>query len=299
MQPDRRFSSYNNKQAGNQKSTMCTQREFGTPLPLNWQNSLPMRTLDMYEDWKNHEEYLSSHMNNILRDLAPKDYLSSLYIIKQRGNPRRLDELIEISAKLMDWSTKHKFSDNTYFLARFLALKAGRNDNLGLAVCLFIADKYEEYHAQTWDTHIKQAGISASMNDVFSVELDILARVNFCVYRPRIHYLLIQALKSLRKSKDDLNLANDLLKLILIDEKMFTYPVDAALAAIFRFLAMTTKDPQLEEDLKKNIDLSRVDKDKFISAFQCIKQLRYQLSSHNKNLQHGHIRALCKKVGWI
>lgn len=246
MHPEKSVYSLTRSYSNVQQSTKNTGREFGTPLGCK-SPKVPFKpTRDSYEDWKNHEVYLKDHLVNVLNVLGQKDMLTSKMVVSKLGkNALRFAEMSKICAKLNAWSTKMEFKDKTYFIARYLAFISQSTTDLSLSVCLFIADKYEELYMKTWDMHLKVAGVSASNQDVISEEVQIIQRANFYVHRPRLHYILIQTLKSSKTLDIHIELANSILKAVLIEERIFSYPIKTIVLVIIEILAKVTGNPQI------------------------------------------------------
>lgn len=269
-----------------QQSTKHTGREFGTPLDLKSPKGHFKPTRDSYEDWKNHEVYLTVHLVNVLNVLGRKDILTSKMTISNLGKDALgFAEMAKICAKLNDWSTKMEFKDKTYFIARYLAFISQSITDLSLSVCLFIADKYEELYMKTWDMHLKVAGISASNQDVISEEVQIIQKANFYVHRPRLHYILIQTLKSSQALDIHIELANSILKTILIEEKVFSYPIKTIVLIIVEIVAKVTGNSQINTRSIALLGKISKDDDDYDRYYRIIKTiLRDVLESNDSDL---------------
>ena len=282
MHPEKHIYSVQRCHSNIQQSTKHTGREFGTPLALKSPNGPLVPVRDPYEDWINHEVYFIDHLRNVLEVLGVKDESKSKLIIAKIGKKElKFSEMSKICAKLNLWSTRMEFKESTYFLARYLAFISESKSDLSLSVCLFIADKYEELYMKTWDIHLKFAGVSASNEDFIMEEIRIINSTNFYVHRPRLHYVLIQTLKSSRALGSQIELANSILKVLLIDEKVFTYSILKIVQIVIYMVAKSTGNLELIEKSDQILGKRSNNDDEFKRYFRLMIKIINETDSNN------------------
>ena len=138
---------------------------------------------------------------------------------------------------------------------------------------------------KTWDMHLKVAGISASNQDFISEEVKIIQKVNFYVHRPRLHYILIQTLKSSQALDIQIALANSILKAILIEERVFSYPIKTIVLIIIEIVVKVTGNSQIITRSSALLGKTSKDDDEYDRYYRIIKtSLTYILESNDSDL---------------
>lgn len=234
------------KQTELTKTTRATNsRTFGTPLlgsPVSKDGS---EEEGVYRDWKNYENYLDKYILNLEETIGPAQYMViSAAIRTGRDSRTKRRQAIENSYIINMVCNHFKFKSDTYFLAVYLATSCQAKSVFEVGVCLFMSDKYEEMYAHKWQEYSEYLGFKTTAADIIEQELLVLRKVNFQVHRPLIHFLTVQYLKSSRASPETVELANMMLKIILLEEAFFKNNITDMALAICSMVLRTVKEQE-------------------------------------------------------
>lgn len=228
-----------------------TNRVFGTPLQLSPQAKVIEAEVDAYEDWKNYEDYLEKYVRNLETSIGSSQVmLLSNALRRGRDSASRRRSTLENAFILHKACLKFGFKYETYFMAVFMATVSQAESIREVAVCLFMSDKYEEMYAHRWQELFDYLKIKSSPSQVIEEELKIFEKMNFTVHRPILHILIIQFLKSSRASEEAIELANQILKVVLLEEPFFKKKVSDLAIAVCSLALSVYKSPEVTAKFK-------------------------------------------------
>jgi hypothetical protein len=225
-------------------TSLPSDRSFGTPLLGSPVSKAPeAEEPPAYRDWVNYENYLDKYVHGLEDSIGPAQYMVLTAAIRRGKDSRSRRKQTLENAYILNKACRHfHFKHDTYFLATFLAVCARAENLFEVGVCLFMSDKYEEMYAHKWKDLFGYLGVKTCIADIIQQELVVLGKVNFQVHRPLMHFLTVQFLRSSKASEESIEIANMMLKLILLEEPYFKNNFTDMAIAICSMILRETKE---------------------------------------------------------